>query len=83
MKRTILKKLFIIFGGVLALLVIWMVATVIQRITDMSVNIIGGTDGQTIIFLIRSHPAFFWSLFALAAFVGTGITLLVTGKVKK
>lgn len=83
MKRAILKKLFIIFGGVLALLVIWMVATVIQRSTDMGTGIIGGADGPTMIFLIRSHPAFFWSLFALAAFVGTGIALRVTGKVKK
>lgn len=77
MKQTILKKLFIIFGGVLALLVAWIAASVIQHIADTGANIIGGADQPTAIFLIRSHPAFIWSLLALAAFAGTGIALLV------
>lgn len=77
MKRTILKKLFIIFGGVLALLVIWIAASVIQRITDMGTGIIGGADGSTAIFLIQSHPAYFWLILVLAVFVGIGIALLV------
>ncbi len=83
MKQTILKKLFIVFGGVLALLVIWMVASVIQRSTDMGIGVIGGADGPTAIFLIRSHPAYFWLMLALTAFVGTGIALLVRKISKK
>lgn len=83
MKPAILKKIFIIFGVVLALLVAWIVVSVIQRSNNTGTGIIGGADGPTAIFLIESHPAFHWSLLALAAFVGTGIALLVRKLSKK
>lgn len=77
MKRTILNKIFIIFGVVFAMLVAWIATSVIQHIVDTGTNIIGGADQPTANFLIQSHPAFIWSLLALAAFVGIGIVLLV------
>lgn len=83
MKGTILKKLFVIFGGVLTLLAIWIAASVIQRSNNMGTGIIGGADGPTAIFLIRSHPAYFWLILVLAVFVGIGIALLVRKISKK
>ena len=77
MKGTILKKIFIIFGVVFALLATWIVVSVIQRSNNTGTAIIGGADGPTAIFLIQSHPAFHWSLLALAVLVGIGIALLV------
>lgn len=76
-KQRILKKVFIIPGVVLALLIAWIVVSVIQRSNNTGTSIIGGADGPTAIFLIQSHPAFHWSLLALAVFVGIGIALLV------
>lgn len=75
MKQTIGKKIFIISGVVLALLTIWMAGSVLLRFTNM--GIIAGAGTPTMIFLIRTHPAFIWSLLALAVFAGTGIVLLI------
>lgn len=75
MKRSIWRKSCIVSGAVLALLLIWMVGSAVLRLAN--IDIIGGGDAPTLILLIRTHPAFLWTLLALAVFIGTGIVLLI------
>lgn len=78
MKRTILKKIFIVSGILLALLVIWMGVSVACRYADdTGVGIVGGADRPTALFVVQTHPAYGWVFPVLVVFAGTAIALLV------
>lgn len=77
MKRSIFKKICIVSGVVLVLLVSWMAVSVARSCADVGESIIGGADGPTAVFFMETHPARLWILPVLAVFAGTGIVLLI------
>ena len=77
MKQSVLKKILIVSGILFALFAGWTALSTALRIWDAGTSIIGGADGPTAVFLVRTTPTYSWAFLALLVFVGAGIALLV------